>query len=67
MLTRYRANDISSPEDAYARGDAFLKSLYRDVPDLNTDDEYVRKCSPDYFYLVSSLSSFRKILAYTTH
>lgn len=56
-LTGSRANDLD-PEDAYARGDAFLKGLYRDVPDLNTDDDYVRKCSPDYFYLVSRLCLF---------
>lgn len=37
-----------------ARGDTFLKSLYPDVPDLNTEDDYVRKCCPDYFFVVSS-------------
>ncbi|KAL4806513.1 hypothetical protein BDV18DRAFT_159685 [Aspergillus unguis] len=52
--TCYRENDIP-PQEAYTRGDAFLKSLYRDVPDLNTEDDFVRKCSPDYFYLVSRL------------
>ncbi|KAL3455435.1 hypothetical protein BJX64DRAFT_297639 [Aspergillus heterothallicus] len=52
--TCYRATDVDA-EDAYKRGDAFLKSIYRDVPDLNTEDDFVRKCSPDYFYLVSRL------------
>ncbi|KAL2846466.1 hypothetical protein BJY01DRAFT_234605 [Aspergillus pseudoustus] len=52
--TCYRATDVDT-EAAYRRGDEFLKSIYRDVPDLNTDDDYVRKCSPDYFYLVSKL------------
>ncbi|KAL3481299.1 hypothetical protein BJX99DRAFT_253602 [Aspergillus californicus] len=52
--TCYRENDLGA-DAAYARGDAFLKSIYRDVPDLNTEDDYVRKCSPDYFHLVSRL------------
>lgn len=52
--------DTSDDDDdhtaAVARGDAFLKSLYRDVPDLNTEDDFVRKCCPDYFYVVSRAS-----------
>ncbi|KAJ5734895.1 uncharacterized protein N7483_000020 [Penicillium malachiteum] len=35
---------VSDDDDhlsALARGDAFLKSLYRDVPDLNTDDDFI--------------------------
>ncbi|KAL2826244.1 hypothetical protein BDW59DRAFT_161081 [Aspergillus cavernicola] len=64
--TCYRAHDLDAG-GAYERGDEFLKSIYRDVPDLNTEDDYVRKCSPDYFHLVSRLFypyifSFDKIL-----
>ncbi|KAE8329715.1 hypothetical protein BDV39DRAFT_191026 [Aspergillus sergii] len=63
--TCYRNDDDHTA--AVARGDAFLKSLYRDVPDLNTEDDFVRKCCPDYFYVVSQLLyphvfSFDKIL-----
>ncbi|RDH27577.1 hypothetical protein BDQ94DRAFT_184434 [Aspergillus welwitschiae] len=63
--TCYRDDDEHTA--AVARGDAFLKSLYRDVPDLNTEDDFVRKCCPDYFYVVSQLLyphvfSFDKIL-----
>ncbi|KFY23348.1 hypothetical protein V491_02585 [Pseudogymnoascus sp. VKM F-3775] len=63
--TCYRDDD--DHEEAMARGDAFLKSLYPDVPDLNTEDDYVRKCCPDYFFIVSKLLyphvfSFDKIL-----
>ncbi|KAJ0415091.1 hypothetical protein BJY00DRAFT_305141 [Aspergillus carlsbadensis] len=52
--TCYRESDIDT-EAAHKRGDEFLKSIYRDVPDLNTEDDFVRKCSPDYFFLVSRL------------
>lgn len=51
-------DSVREDDDAAAaipRGDAFLKSLYPDVPDINTPDDYVRKTSPDYFHLVSSL------------
>ncbi|KFY96024.1 hypothetical protein V500_02586 [Pseudogymnoascus sp. VKM F-4518 (FW-2643)] len=63
--TCYRDDD--DHEVAVARGDTFLKSLYPDVPDLNTEDDYVRKCCPDYFFVVSKLLyphvfSFDKIL-----
>ncbi|QKX55724.1 uncharacterized protein TRUGW13939_02821 [Talaromyces rugulosus] len=64
--TCYRENDVDDTA-AYARGDEFLKSLYPDVPDLNTEDDFVRKTSPDYFHVVSRLFyprifSFNQIL-----
>ena len=31
-----------------------MKSIYRNNPDINTNGEYVKKCSPDYFHIVSS-------------
>ncbi|KAL5040844.1 hypothetical protein BDW71DRAFT_28479 [Aspergillus fruticulosus] len=63
--TCHRADDEHTA--AVVRGDAFLKSIYRNVPDLNTEDDFVRKCCPDYFYVVSQLLyphvfSFDKIL-----
>lgn len=51
--TNYHSDD-DDREVAVARGDTFLKSLYPDIPDLNTEDDYVRKCCPDYFFIVSS-------------
>jgi hypothetical protein len=45
-------NDVDDTA-AYTRGDEFLKSIYPDVPDLNTEDDFVRKTSPDYFHVVS--------------
>jgi hypothetical protein len=56
QLTLSSESDLD-PEAAYKRGDEFLKSIYRDVPGINTEDDYVRKCSPDYFFLVSSKPS----------
>ncbi|KAI0131933.1 hypothetical protein BJ170DRAFT_611810 [Xylariales sp. AK1849] len=64
--TCYRDNDDPEPIP-YQRGETFVKSIYVQNPNINTNEDYVRKCSPDYFHIVSKyfypyIFSFDKIL-----
>ncbi len=64
-----RINDRSendTAEVAFPRGETFVRSIYGRNPNVDVNEDYVKKCSPDYFGIVSRMDLLCELIRRTS-